>query len=226
MALSRWKAALMAEAEALETEMADSELSRFQREMRARTTVLRRLGHVDGEGMVTRKGRAACEINAADELLVAELMFGGGLGALEPPQLAALVSCFVPTERTEVDAAGLRKELQAPFAALQTAARHVARVQREAGCAEATEEEYCEAFKPALMDIVYRWCTGAGFAELLANTTLFEGTIIRAVRRLDELLVQLSDAASSVGDAELRKQFQAAALSLRHGICFAASLYT
>lgn len=218
LARAHRKAALLEQAGALRARLAESEVSRFRRELRARTAVLRRLGHVSGEGVVSRKGRAACEINAADELLVAELMFEGRLGALSPPQLAALVSCFVPTERCEADAARLRPELASAHAALVETARRVAAVQREAGVPAAeSDEEYVESFKPSLMDIVYRWCTGAGFAELLANTTLFEGTVIRAVRRLDELLVQLSDAAQSVGDRALQAQFQAAAMALRHG---------
>lgn len=51
----------------------------LREEARARTAVLRRLGHVDEESVVLLKGRAACEIDTADELLTAELMFNGTL---------------------------------------------------------------------------------------------------------------------------------------------------
>ena len=66
---------------------------------------------------------------------------------------------------------------------------------------------------------------GCEFAELLKVCDLFEGTLIRAVRRLDELLGQLAAAAAAVGDTGLKASFEAAALSLRHGIMFANSLY-
>jgi hypothetical protein len=47
-------------------------LDSFREERRARLTVLRRLGHVSAsDGTVLLKGRAACEIDTADELLTA-----------------------------------------------------------------------------------------------------------------------------------------------------------
>jgi uncharacterized membrane protein YhfC len=44
-------------------------LASFREESRARLQVLRRLGHVAADGTVLLKGRAACEIDTADELL-------------------------------------------------------------------------------------------------------------------------------------------------------------
>jgi hypothetical protein len=38
----------------------------------------------------------------------------------------------------------------------------------------------------------YQWCRGAKFAEIMKLTTIFEGSIIRAMRRLEELLHQLT----------------------------------
>jgi ATP-dependent RNA helicase DOB1 len=57
------------------------------------------------------------------------------------------------------------------------------------------------------------------------KTDLFEGTVIRALRRLDELMMELHKAAAAVGDGDLAAKFQAGAESLRHGVVFAASLY-
>jgi len=62
--------------------------------------VLRRLGHVTEEGLVTLKGRAACEIDTADELLTAELLLNGVFNALDAHQLVALVSCLVPVDKS------------------------------------------------------------------------------------------------------------------------------
>ena len=39
--------------------------------------MLRRLGYVDSDGVVTVKGRAAAEIQSADELVLTELIFTG-----------------------------------------------------------------------------------------------------------------------------------------------------
>ena len=49
----------------------------LQSELKARRRVLRRLGYVDSDGVVTVKGRAAAEIQSADELVLTELIFNG-----------------------------------------------------------------------------------------------------------------------------------------------------
>jgi ATP-dependent RNA helicase DOB1 len=217
------KAALQSEAAELRARMLDSEVARFRKELHCRSHVLRRLGHIDEHGVVLLKGRAACEIDTADELLVTELMFNGVFGSLAPPVIAAVCSCFVPTEPSSVEAAP-QSDIKAAVAKLLDAAQHIGEVQHSAGLA-INVDEYVDGFKTTLCDPVYKWCCGTSFAELLRNTDLFEGTLIRAVRRLDELLMQLSAAATAVGDLPLRDKFNAAAESMRHGIMFAGSLY-
>lgn len=56
-------------------------------------------------------------------------------------------------------------------------------------------------------------------------TDIFEGSIIRVARRLDELMQQLARAASVVGDDTLAKRFEESNETLRRGIMFSASLY-
>jgi ATP-dependent RNA helicase DOB1 len=129
----------------------------------------------------------------------------------------------VPTEKSK-EGTPVRQELAAPLAALHAAATRIATVQLEAGL-DVSVDDYVDCFKQTLMDVVYRWSNGCEFSELLKVCDLFEGTIIRAVRRLDELLGQLAVAAAAVGDLGLKAKFEAAALSLRHGIMFSNSLY-
>ncbi len=52
--------------------------------------------------MTLLPGRAAAEIQSADELVVTELMFTGVFSALNPEQIVALTSCFVWTEKAQV----------------------------------------------------------------------------------------------------------------------------
>lgn len=54
-----------------------SQLHKFREEFQSRSRVLRRLGLINDDGVVQLKGRAACLIDTADELLVTELMFNG-----------------------------------------------------------------------------------------------------------------------------------------------------
>nr|GMC65020.1 DExH-box ATP-dependent RNA helicase DExH10-like [Ipomoea batatas] len=75
------------------------------------------------------------------------------------------------------------------------------------------------------MDVIYCWSKGATFAEVIQMTDIFEGSIIRLARRLDEFLNQLKAAAHAVGEVGLENKFTAASESLRRGIMFANSLY-
>lgn len=59
---------------------------------------MRRLGFLDNQDIVTYKGKVACEISAADELVLGELVFGGYFEDLEKEQVCALLSMFVCDE--------------------------------------------------------------------------------------------------------------------------------
>lgn len=53
------------------------QIQKFRDELKNRSRVLKKLGHIDADGVVQLKGRAACLIDTGDELLVTELMFNG-----------------------------------------------------------------------------------------------------------------------------------------------------
>ena len=67
---------------------------------------------------------------------------------------------------------------------MQETARKIAKVSKEAKL-EIDEETYVEKFKPHMMDVVYAWATGKSFAEICQMTDIFEGSIIRTMRRLE-----------------------------------------
>nr|XP_051179896.1 DExH-box ATP-dependent RNA helicase DExH10-like [Lolium perenne] len=75
------------------------------------------------------------------------------------------------------------------------------------------------------MDVIYSWSKDSTFGEVIEMTGIFEGSIIRLVRRLDEFLNQLKAAAEAVGEVNLENKFGSASESLRRGIMFANSLY-
>jgi ATP-dependent RNA helicase DOB1 len=195
--------------------------------LRRMKRVLRRLGHLSPDNVVQMKGRVAAEVNSADELLVTELIFNGVFTELDAAQAAALLSALVYTERSKADdgsAPPLREELAAPLRALQDAARRIASV--AADCrVELDAEEYVASFNPGMMELVYAWVKGARFVDIIAMTKEFEGTIIRVVRRLEELTRQLADAAKAIGEEALETKFKEASTKIRRDIIFAASLY-
>ncbi|XP_073016250.1 DExH-box ATP-dependent RNA helicase DExH10 isoform X2 [Primulina eburnea] len=218
------KAEVNHEIQQLKLKMRDSQLQKFRDELKNRSRVLKKLGHVDGDGVLQLKGRAACLIDTGDELLVTELMFNGTFNDLDHHQVAALSSCFIPGDKSN-EQIHLRAELAIPLQQLRDSARTIAEVQRECKL-EVNVEEYVEAsVRPFLMDVIYCWSKGASFAEIIHMTDIFEGSIIRLSRRLDEFLNQLKAAAHAVGEADLENKFGAGSESLRRGIMFANSLY-
>ena len=68
-------------------------------ELKCRKRVLRRLAFTTAADIVDMKGRVACEISSGDELLLTELIFNGVFNSLLPEQCAALLSCFVFSEK-------------------------------------------------------------------------------------------------------------------------------
>ncbi|KAK6944663.1 Helicase, C-terminal [Dillenia turbinata] len=218
------KAEVNHEIQQLKSQMRESQLQKFRDELKNRSRVLKKLGHIDADGVVQLKGRAACLIDTGDELLVTELMFNGTFNDLDHHQIAALASCFIPGDRSS-EQLNLRTELAKPLRQLQDSARRIAEIQRECKL-QVNVDEYVEAaVRPYLMDVIYCWSKGATFAEIMQMTDIFEGSVIRLARRLDEFLNQLRGAAQSVGEVDLESKFAAASESLRRGIMFANSLY-
>lgn len=218
------KAEVNHEIQQLKTKMRDSQLQKFRDELKNRSRVLKKLGHIDADGVVQLKGRAACLIDTGDELLVTELMFNGTFNDLDHHQVAALASCFIPGDKS-TEQIHLRTELAKPLQQLQDSARRIAEIQHECKL-EVNVDEYVESTaRPYLMDVIYCWSKGATFAEVIQMTDIFEGSIIRSARRLDEFLNQMRAAANAVGEANLENKFAAASESLRRGIMFANSLY-
>jgi len=185
--------------------------------------VLRRLGLVDKDNVIQLKGRVACEISTADELVVCELLLGGAFNDMKPEVVAAVLSCVIYTEKGEDDIK-VPEELSGPLKKLRQAARRVGEVEHDANL-DVDVDEYVKRFKADLMEAVYRWCKGAKFSEICQICECFEGTIIRSVRRLVELLRQLVVAAKVIGDQTLQKTFTDAIKLIKRDIIFAGSLY-
>lgn len=60
-----------------------------------RVEVLQQLAYLDKSSTVQMKGRVACEINSAHELVATEMIFTGILADLEPGEAVAVISAFV-----------------------------------------------------------------------------------------------------------------------------------
>ncbi|KAK3109955.1 ATP-dependent RNA helicase mtr4 [Teratosphaeriaceae sp. CCFEE 6253] len=192
-------------------------------ELKNRKRVLRRLGFINEQDVVQLKARVACEISTGDELVLAELLFNRFFNEMTPEQCAATLSCFIFEEKTE-EKKPLREELARPYREVLAQARVVAKVSRESKVLE-NEEEYLQGFKSELMEVVFAWCGGASFATICKMTDVYEGSLIRLFRRLEELLRQIAQASKVMGSEELEQKFEAALLKVRRDIVAAQSLY-
>jgi len=185
--------------------------------------VLRRLGYSTSADVIEVKGRIACELSSADELLLTEMVFNGLFNEMTPEQSASILSCFVCDEKSN-EMPKLTGDLSGPLRQMQDMAKRIATVSKEAKI-ELDEEQYIGKFKPFMMDVVFEWCKGASFSQICKMTELFEGSVIRSMRRLEELLRQMVQASKNIGNTELENKFSEAIKLLKRDIVFAASLY-
>ena len=115
-------------------------------------------------------------------------------------------------------------DLMAPYHAVQDHARALAAALNAARI-PTDERDFVGRFDGSLINVVYAWANGATFEALTGMCDLFEGSIIRVIRRLSELIDEMQSAAKAIGNDELFKKFDDGARLIRRDIVFAASLY-
>ncbi|CAE8583613.1 unnamed protein product, partial [Polarella glacialis] len=192
-------------------------------DLRAMKRVLRRLDFIDKDGVVQMKGRMACELTSADEILMTEIVFNNVFADMEANHIIALCSCLVFDEKSE-DPITNNLELMKAFETCKGIARNVAEVMLE-NKIPIDVEEYVQKLKPQLMDVVLGWLEGKKFYEIMNQCNLYEGSVVRVIRRLEELVRELASAAKNIGNEELEKKLTEGRGRLKRGIIFAASLY-
>ncbi|KAH8410288.1 hypothetical protein KR009_010712 [Drosophila setifemur] len=192
-------------------------------ELKHRKRVLRRMGYCKPGDVIEFKGRVACELSSADELLMTEMIFNGVFNELTAPQAVALLSCFVCDEKS-TESPKSATELSGPLRSMQDLARRIAKVSTECKL-DLDADSYVDKFKPFLMDVVLAWCKGSSFLAVCKMTDIFEGSIIRCMRRLEELLRQMCQASKTIGNTDLENKFSEGIRLLKRDIVFAASLY-
>ena len=156
-------------------------------ELKCRKRVLRRMAYCTSADVIELKGRVACELNGADELLMTEMIFNGLFNALSVPQMVALISCFVCDEKSN-EMPKSTEELSGPLRQMQDLARRIAKVSTEANL-ELDEDAYVDRFKPYLMDVIYAWCKGATFLQICKMTDIFEGNVyVYSIPHITEIM--------------------------------------
>ncbi|KAI8807822.1 antiviral helicase [Cladochytrium replicatum] len=188
-----------------------------------RVEVLKVLSFIEEDETVKIKGRVACEINTADELILSELILDNILGDYEPAEIVALLSAFVFQEKRASEPS-LTLRLEQGTERMKEIAVRVAEVQRQCGLPVAVDE-VVEGLHFGLVEVVYEWARGTAFKEITELTDVLEGSIVRCIVRLDETCRDVRNAARIIGDTSLYRKMEEASEAIKRDIVFAASLY-
>ncbi|RUP46089.1 NUC185 domain-containing protein [Jimgerdemannia flammicorona] len=188
-----------------------------------RIEVLKRLNFIDVNGTVQLKGRVACEINSADELILTELILENILADFEPAEIVALLSCFVFQEK-KASEPNLTPKLTKGKEIILGIAERIAKEQYSCGL-DVSPDDYIHGLKFGLVEAVYEWARGMSFKHITELTDVLEGSIVRCITRLDETLREVKGASKMIGDSKLYKKMEEAEENIKRDIVFATSLY-
>ncbi|CAJ2503668.1 Uu.00g110620.m01.CDS01 [Anthostomella pinea] len=191
-----------------------------------RIQVLKDLSFIDTDARIQLKGKVACEIHSADELVLTELILDNVLAEYEPAEIAALLSAFVFQEKTD-SVPNLTGNLERGMKTIIEIAEKVNAVQTEHQVIQSAEDSNDFVSRPrfGLMEVVYEWARGMSFKNITDLTDVLEGTIVRTITRLDETCREVKNAARLIGDPELYQKMQTAQEMIKRDITAVASLY-
>eukprot|EP01053_Blabericola_migrator_P002032 Blabericola_migrator_1__2031@NODE_1554_length_4294_cov_81_630471_g1019_i0_p1_GENE_NODE_1554_length_4294_cov_81_630471_g1019_i0NODE_1554_length_4294_cov_81_630471_g1019_i0_p1_ORF_typecomplete_len1035_score206_49rRNA_procarch/PF13234_6/7_2e33DEAD/PF00270_29/7_4e26DEAD/PF00270_29/4_7e03DSHCT/PF08148_12/2_6e15Helicase_C/PF00271_31/7_6e12ResIII/PF04851_15/8_8e11ResIII/PF04851_15/7_7e02Flavi_DEAD/PF07652_14/1_6e10Flavi_DEAD/PF07652_14/6_6e03AAA_16/PF13191_6/0_015DUF3638/PF12340_8/0_022AAA_19/PF13245_6 len=118
-------------------------------ELKGMEEVLRRLGYIDENNIVTFKGRVACDISTVDELIIGEILFDNvKVSELDINYLCAMLSCLVHEDRPETEIPEDPK-LAELYTRVQEVAKRVATISIECRL-ELDQEKYLKKFCPTV----------------------------------------------------------------------------
>ncbi|KAL2834288.1 armadillo-type protein [Aspergillus cavernicola] len=151
-----------------------------------RIQVLKDLGFVDEQSRVQLKGKVACEIHSADELVLTELVLENVLAEYEPEEIVALLSAFVFQEKTD-NVPTLTPRLEKGKQAIVRISEKVNDVQIQHQVLQSSEDINDFASQPrfGLAEVVYEWAKGMSFNRITDLTDVMEALRNRIQSTLD-----------------------------------------
>lgn len=166
--------------------------------------------------VVTMKGQIASAILSVDELVISELFFSNFFSKYTYDYICAFLSCFVYDESTNKEITINDPILIEGYQQITKTATIIANKMNQCGM-NINVKDYLEKFKSAIMPIVLLWARGHSFMEILADSQIYEGSIIRTLRRLDELLRQMICAFRGINNDNMCEILTTATKKLRRG---------
>jgi len=191
-----------------------------------RINVLKDLGFIDENSRVELKGKVACEIHSADELVLTELVLENVLSEYEPEEIVALLSSFVFQEKTD-STPNMTPALERGLATIVKISEKVNHYQtlHQVILSSDDSNDFISRPRFGLVEVVYEWARGMPFSRITDLTDVLEGTIVRIITRLDETCREVKNAARIIGDPTLFTKMQTCQELIKRDICATASLY-
>ncbi|KIW87246.1 uncharacterized protein Z519_12149 [Cladophialophora bantiana CBS 173.52] len=205
--------------------MSDQNLSLLP-DYQQRTAVLKDLGFIDEQSRVQLKGKVACEIHSADELVLTELILENVLASFEPEEIVALLSSFVFQEKTdsEPQLSGNLERGKEAIIAVSERVNHY-QILHQVILSSDDANDFVSRQRFGLVEVVFEWARGMSFNRITDLTDVMEGTIVRVITRLDETCREVMSAARLIGDPSLYGKMDKAREMIRRDVVFTASLY-
>jgi superfamily II RNA helicase len=151
--------------------------------------VLRHFGALAGsEGLEPSEvGRTVAALRGDNELWLGLALMSGHLDELDPAELAAVLEAI----STEVNRPDLWCAWSPP-PAVEEALHDLRAIRRQLDRQqERAKVDFPLWWEPELTGLVHAWACGASWGELIANTSLDEGDVVRVLRRTVDLLAQI-----------------------------------
>jgi len=191
-----------------------------------RINVLKDLGFIDDNSRVELKGKVACEIHSADELVLTELILENVLAEYEPEEIVALLSSFVFQEKTDATP-NMTPALERGQETIVRISEKVneRQIQHQVILSSDDANDFVSRPRFGLVEVVYEWARGMSFNRITDLTDVLEGTIVRVITRLDETCREVKNAARIIGDPTLFTKMETCQEMIKRDICATASLY-
>ena len=198
--------------------------------------VMRRLDFVTKEEILTQKGHIICDISGADELLTAELLFNGFFKDLSIEEIGAAIYCCLSKEnasnKKEEEPSlnndkNIIKSTKKIFEEIKKKAEYIGEILEECKIFEkGGKNKYVEGLNDSYMIPMYKWINGVSFADLIKEFySLYEGSLIRVIRRVEEFSKNFQTSAQNIGDNNLQNKLEQMENKIKRGLPFTASLY-
>lgn len=149
--------------------------------------VLTHLGYLE-DYRTTYKGETAAALRATNPILIVEVLFDGALEGLDAVELVAVLTCLVNEESRSLEQVRLKpsRSVLEVLGRCKEVARDLERLQRRHQVEAPTD--VIQAYAP----LAYRWADGQSWDDLIVDSGLESGDLVRAFRRTLDISRQLS----------------------------------